>query len=142
MPPGSTSGAFARSETGLQLAWALGGGLALLLPTVAAVGFAVAAGVPLLGVLAGARVAAGRSVLPRRARTTPDVEEPADTVVVRSERAGDRDDTVVVRLAEQDPDDTVVVRPARAGSRDDPVVVRAGRPDPDDTVVGAAEPAG
>ena len=34
VPGGSTSGAFARSETALQLAWALGGGVAVALPTV------------------------------------------------------------------------------------------------------------
>lgn len=67
VPPESTSGAFARSETGLQLAWAAGGGLALLLPPVPAAGFAVAAAVPLLGVAATARVTAGLRVLPRRA---------------------------------------------------------------------------
>ena len=143
VPPVSTSGAFARSETGLQLAWALGGGLALLLPTAATVGFAVAAGVPLLGVVAGARASAGRSVLPRRgsrqeapghdagpARGDGD----ADTVVVRAQRRDDRDDTVVVRVVHDDPDDTVVVRPGRL-DRDETVVVRAVGDDPDDTVV-------
>ena len=144
VPTVSTSGAFARSETGLQLSWALGGGLALLLPTVATVGFAVAAGVPLLGVVAGARVAAGRNVVPQRAgRQQPgdDGPHPAhdpaqrdDTVVVRSQRRDDRDDTVVVRVVRDDPDDTVGVRPGRL-DLDDTVVVRAVGEDPDDTVV-------
>jgi hypothetical protein len=41
--PRSVSGAFARSETALQLAWVLGAGIALLLPATGSVGFAVAA---------------------------------------------------------------------------------------------------
>lgn len=64
VPAASTSGAFARSETALQLAWALGGGIAVALPTVYTVGFGAAAAVPLLGILAGARAAAGHPVLP------------------------------------------------------------------------------
>ena len=71
VPGESTSGAFARSETGLQLAWALGGGIAVALPAVAAVGFGVAAAVPVLGIVAGARAAAGRPVLPPLRRRTP-----------------------------------------------------------------------
>ena len=49
--PRSLSTAFARSETALQLAWVLGGGLALALPTVAAFGFAAAALLLVLGLL-------------------------------------------------------------------------------------------
>jgi len=64
VPRDSTGGAFARSETGLQLAWAVGGGLALALPPVAALGFGVAAAVPLAGAVAGVRAGRGRSVLP------------------------------------------------------------------------------
>jgi len=49
--PRSLSTAFARSETALQLAWVVGGGLALAIPTVAAVGFAAAALLPVLGLV-------------------------------------------------------------------------------------------
>jgi TRAP-type C4-dicarboxylate transport system permease small subunit len=49
--PHSLSTAFARSETGLQLAWVLGGGLALVLPTTETAGFAAAAALPVLGVV-------------------------------------------------------------------------------------------
>ncbi len=45
------STAFARSETALQLAFALGGGLALLLPVADRVGYAVAALLPLGGLV-------------------------------------------------------------------------------------------
>ena len=78
VPPTGASGAFARSETGLQLAWAAGGGLAVLLPTVSPVGFAVAAGVPLLGVVAGSRAAAGRRVLPGAPWRRPAPAAPAE----------------------------------------------------------------
>ncbi len=66
VPRASTSGAFARSETALQLSWALAGAVGLALPGVAAAGFGVAAALPALGLVAGARVAAGRPLLPRR----------------------------------------------------------------------------
>jgi MFS family permease len=49
--PRSLSSAFARSETSLQLAWVLGGALALAIPTVATAGFAAAALLPVLGLL-------------------------------------------------------------------------------------------
>jgi hypothetical protein len=49
--PRCLNSAFARSETSLQLAWVLGGGLALLIPTVAAAGFAVGALLPVLGLV-------------------------------------------------------------------------------------------
>jgi hypothetical protein len=65
VPPRSTSTAFARSETGLQLAWVVGGGLALAVPTTSAAGFGVAAVLPVLGVV-GARRLALRSAGPRR----------------------------------------------------------------------------
>ncbi len=58
--------AFARSETGLQLAWAVGGGLGLVLPAVPVVGFGAAAVLPVLGIAAAARVARGLPVLARR----------------------------------------------------------------------------
>ena len=54
VPPRAISTAFARSETGLQMSWVIGGGLALAVPTVASAGFGVAAALPVLGVL-GAR---------------------------------------------------------------------------------------
>ncbi len=73
VPAGATSGAFARSETGLQLAWAGGGGLAVALPTIEAVGFAVAAALPVLGMLAGLRI---RSVAPYRDGTPPEADPP------------------------------------------------------------------
>ena len=57
VPARSISGAFARSETGLQLAWVAGAALALALPTSASVGFAVAAGLPVLGVLLARQLA-------------------------------------------------------------------------------------
>jgi hypothetical protein len=47
----SLSSAFSRSETALQLAWVVGGALALVLPTTAVAGFGVAASLPALSVL-------------------------------------------------------------------------------------------
>ena len=49
--PRCLSSAFARSETSLQLAWVLGGALALAIPTVATAGFAAAALLPVLGLV-------------------------------------------------------------------------------------------
>ena len=49
--PRCLSSAFARSETSLQLAWVLGAGLALAIPTVATFGFAAAAVLAALGLL-------------------------------------------------------------------------------------------
>jgi hypothetical protein len=62
--PRSLSTAFARSETALQLAWVVGGGLALVIPTVATSGFAAGALLPLLGLLL-ARWLAQRAATPR-----------------------------------------------------------------------------
>ena len=61
VPGRQLSGAFARAETGLQLAWAVGGALALAVPTRATVGFAVAALLPLLGLSLGWRLGRGAS---------------------------------------------------------------------------------
>jgi MFS family permease len=55
--PRSVSNAFSRSETALQLAWVVGGALALVLPTTAAVGFGVAAALPVLSVLLARQLA-------------------------------------------------------------------------------------
>ena len=55
--PASISTAFARSETALQLAWVVGGAVALALPARADVGFAVAAALPVLGLLLARRLA-------------------------------------------------------------------------------------
>lgn len=55
--PRSISTAFARSETALQLAWVLGGALALALPTSPTVGFGVAAALPVLGLLLARQLA-------------------------------------------------------------------------------------
>ena len=49
--PRCLSSAFARSETSLQLAWVLGGALALAIPTVATAGFAAGALLPVLGLV-------------------------------------------------------------------------------------------
>ena len=54
--PRFLSTAFARAETGLQLAWVIGGGLALALPVMTAVGFAAAA-LPVLGLVLAAQLA-------------------------------------------------------------------------------------
>lgn len=51
----SVSSAFARSETALQLAWVIGAAAALVLPATGSVGFAVAASLSLLGVVAALR---------------------------------------------------------------------------------------
>ena len=64
VPPVSSSGAFSRSETGMQLAFAFGGAIAVALPSVAALGFGVAAVLPVAGVVLGARARRGQSVLP------------------------------------------------------------------------------
>ena len=55
--PRSISSAFARSETGLQLAWVFGAALALALPTSTAVGFSAAAALPVLGLLLARQLA-------------------------------------------------------------------------------------
>ena len=47
----SLGSAFARSETALQLAWVLGAFVAVLLPTTATLGFAIAAALPPLALL-------------------------------------------------------------------------------------------
>jgi MFS family permease len=57
VPARSISNAFARSETGLQLAWVAGAALALALPTSAPVGFTVAAALPLAGLLLARQLA-------------------------------------------------------------------------------------
>ena len=65
VPGRQLSGAFARAETGLQLAWAVGGAVALAIPTQASVGFAVAALLPVLGLALGLRIG-GRKGQPKR----------------------------------------------------------------------------
>ncbi|CAN5328235.1 MFS transporter [soil metagenome] len=55
--PRSISTAFARSETALQLAWVLGGAVALLLPASTTAGFAVAAALPVLGLVLARKLA-------------------------------------------------------------------------------------
>ncbi|MCW2680897.1 MAG: major facilitator superfamily 1, partial [Frankiales bacterium] len=57
VPGRSLSTAFARSETALQLAWVVGGALALALPTSTTAGFAVAAALPLLGLVLARQLA-------------------------------------------------------------------------------------
>lgn len=73
--PRNISTAFARSETALQMSWVLGGALALVLPTNAVLGFAVAASLPVLGI-ALARWLALRSLADAAgsADPRPDVE--------------------------------------------------------------------
>ena len=55
--PRFISTAFARSETALQLAWVVGGAIAVALPTDAALGFAVAAALPVLGLVLARQLA-------------------------------------------------------------------------------------
>lgn len=78
VPSRSISTAFARSETALQLAWVLGGAVALLLPTSTTVGFAVAAGLPVLGLLLARQLAvrAASDDGPVRHRTTLPLRRP------------------------------------------------------------------
>jgi MFS family permease len=57
VPARSISTAFARSETALQLAWVLGGAVALALPASATAGFAVAAALPVLGLVLARQLA-------------------------------------------------------------------------------------
>lgn len=57
VPVRSISNAFARSETGLQLAWVVGAAGAMALPASASLGFAVAAGLPVLGLLLARQLA-------------------------------------------------------------------------------------
>jgi hypothetical protein len=54
--PRSLGGAFARSETALQLAWVLAAFVAVCLPTTAVLGFAVTAALPPLGLLLAHRL--------------------------------------------------------------------------------------
>lgn len=99
VPPVSTSGAFSRSETGMQLAFALGGALAVALPSRATLGFAVAAALPLLGVVVAARARRGRSLLPGRRRAMPQprrartaaADQAADPQTVLAESTTDPD---------------------------------------------------
>ncbi len=68
VPEAVRTSAFARSETVLQLAWVIGGGIGILLPLYGAVGLAVGAGVVAVGVtvtgrgLLGAARGASRTV--------------------------------------------------------------------------------
>lgn len=55
VPAASTAGAFSRSETGLQLAWAAGGAVGVALPAYAWLGFGLAAAFPVAGLVIGAR---------------------------------------------------------------------------------------
>lgn len=56
--PGRAIGtAFSRAETALQLAWVVGGAVAVAIPTVSALGFGLAAALPALGVLLARRLA-------------------------------------------------------------------------------------
>lgn len=55
VPPAWTGSAFARSETGLQLGWALGGAVGVAVPY-AAPGFVLAALIPVAGLVATARL--------------------------------------------------------------------------------------
>lgn len=57
VPKRSLSNAFSRSETGLQLAWVVGGAVALALPTSTPVGFGVAAALPVLGLVLARQLA-------------------------------------------------------------------------------------
>jgi hypothetical protein len=69
VPDALRASAFARSETALQLAWVVGGVLAIALPTTGWLGFTVAAALLALAVVltlagrhrAGARTTAGRA---------------------------------------------------------------------------------
>jgi MFS family permease len=68
VPVASTSSAFARSETGLQLAWALGGAVGVAVPY-AAPGFVLAALIPAAGLVVTARTrAVGRGPAGARRR--------------------------------------------------------------------------
>ncbi len=102
VPPVSASGAFSRSETGMQLAFAFGGALAVALPSIAAVGFGVAAALPVAGVVLGARARQGLTVLP------PPLQRVADRRQARRERGAARDQA------------RAPGRPVRAESRTDP----------------------
>ena len=94
--PRSISTAFARSETALQMAWVLGGAIALVLPTSAVVGFAVAASLPVLGVVLARwlalRAAAGPAAEVRReeAPSAPPREEPGPVPPLPDEPPGGR----------------------------------------------------
>jgi hypothetical protein len=63
-PSDSVSGAFSRSETGLQFAFAVGGALAVGTPTKYAVGFAFATLIPIAGTVVGLRAKRGLPVAP------------------------------------------------------------------------------
>ena len=78
--PRSISNAFARSETGLQLAWVLGAALALALPTSARIGFAVAAALPLLALVLARALAL---------RITRDAEQERDAAEDTSPRGNE-----------------------------------------------------
>ena len=66
VPPGARGRSFARFESGFQLAWAMGGLLAVLVPMTLSTGFITIGGIGLLGALAFARgsVSARRGTMP------------------------------------------------------------------------------
>lgn len=64
VPTVSTSGALSRSETAMQLSFALGGLIAVALPANALFGFAVATLIPIAGVVVGQRAKQGLTILP------------------------------------------------------------------------------
>ena len=57
--------AFARSETSLQLFWVVGGAIAVAIPTIAALGFAIATALPVLGVVLAWQLAVRAPTLER-----------------------------------------------------------------------------
>ena len=67
VPEGQRASAFARSETLLQLAWVVGGGLGIALPSNGTLGFAVAAGL-LVAVFALTLLGRRRTLLRRNTR--------------------------------------------------------------------------
>ncbi|MCW2623245.1 MAG: hypothetical protein JWL64_2847 [Frankiales bacterium] len=64
VPSASVSGAFSRSETGLQFAFAVGGAIGVATPPINAVGFWIAAAIPVLGTWLGIRARRGLPVTP------------------------------------------------------------------------------
>ncbi|HWE88509.1 MAG TPA: MFS transporter [Pseudonocardiaceae bacterium] len=70
LPEVSRASAFGRSETILQLAWVFGGALGVLLPTNFLVGFAVVAGLMVLGLVQTIMIHRGRTLLPAMPNVT------------------------------------------------------------------------
>lgn len=131
VPAASVSGAFSRSETALQLSWALGGALALAVPTTwgsaSHLGFALAAALPVVGAVLAVQLRRRALALPSSSPVPPvedDVERPPSgedqptSVVVRRPLGEDEPTAAVPRPYGEDGPTTVL--PTQPAATDRP----------------------